>query len=384
MSFSPPFPGQFGFEGFLASSSMNAINNDIPNCLDKTGDNIGSSPPGGISGQIDVLSGGKLNLLSGAILQFQAGSEVIVGAGTWQFNFGSVILLESGALLDMVSGSIAILGGTNTISGATSVTGAMTFSSTGSLVFATSSTITFNTTQLEGSLNLTGSLEVSTGTIDVSSSAIMTVEGFTSFSGLVGILTGAEFTIQTGVPIGIEAGNAMALGGTTIAGVMPTFSNSGGLTRHYLQSTLTGAAFVSSGFSATQTGIIENNSGGSKWVINLKTHDQAVLTTLGLNYVIADSHSDPGSGNRITMTLYGVDTYGSATTIGSATATGDPAYAAGPQVLTLTGLSTTISNAYTTYNLLFVNENGGSYGQNNIFTNVNLIFSTITSLTWPQ
>jgi hypothetical protein len=89
MTFSPPFSGTFAYKGVIPSSFMNAINTDIGNALDKTGD---SFPLGGISGRIDVLAGGSIQTNStGEIIINPSGILSMQGefGGGGQFNFTS-------------------------------------------------------------------------------------------------------------------------------------------------------------------------------------------------------------------------------------------------------------------------------------------------------
>lgn len=99
MSFSRPFTGSFSFEGIIPSASMNIVNNAIPNALDKTGDNAGSSPAGGISGQIEVLPTGSFLFDAGATLTVNGG--FFLGSGALiSINSGSSVFFNSGSTVD--------------------------------------------------------------------------------------------------------------------------------------------------------------------------------------------------------------------------------------------------------------------------------------------
>ena len=78
MTFGPIQVGGFSLGQTFTHGNANAINTDLQNALDKTGDNAGTTPPGGISGEIEVLSGGSIVVDSGANLTVN-GTETVGG-----------------------------------------------------------------------------------------------------------------------------------------------------------------------------------------------------------------------------------------------------------------------------------------------------------------
>ena len=135
MTFTRPLSGTFAYKGIIPSSVMNTINNDFPNALDKTGDNVGNG--GGISGEIDVLSGGSIYCLPGStvtlaglLLSNITWADQVTGpyltqaamgidfAATFmtiqaQDAFASASVNQNGGTIRLQSGNAATGGGTN-------------------------------------------------------------------------------------------------------------------------------------------------------------------------------------------------------------------------------------------------------------------------------
>lgn len=71
MTIQKPYSGVFAYEGIIPSQVMNNINNDLANVLDKTGETAAEG--GGVSGEIEFLSGSSLVLDSGSTLVLNSG-----------------------------------------------------------------------------------------------------------------------------------------------------------------------------------------------------------------------------------------------------------------------------------------------------------------------
>lgn len=141
MTFSRPYSGTFAYQGFIPSSAMNNINNDIPNCLDKTGDN--STNSGGVTGRIDWKSGSTLKMLSGST--FNADSGSVVGfSGTVNITHGTTVTayLDSTCTFSNDTGTVMTLNLGNSSSYLNvSGSGSINLNSGGFLGFFTGSTV---------------------------------------------------------------------------------------------------------------------------------------------------------------------------------------------------------------------------------------------------
>ena len=133
MTFSKPFSGTFAYKGIIPSTAMNAINDDLPNALDKTGDNAGNG--GGISGLIDVLSGGELRFQSGGNLTFVAGS-IVDGNFVWDSALSMPTITQFAPTTDVATGEILIQGADAWVSAVTNVNGGNILIATGNAATA--------------------------------------------------------------------------------------------------------------------------------------------------------------------------------------------------------------------------------------------------------
>lgn len=128
MTFAKPFSGTFAYKGYIPSSVMNAIANDIPNALDKTGDTISNSTitlanagylivtdSGGIvvsggttAGQISFTSGGVCSVFSGGVMNVYGGASVNLSGGTMEVGyngFGGSLIIDPSARIQVSLGS---------------------------------------------------------------------------------------------------------------------------------------------------------------------------------------------------------------------------------------------------------------------------------------
>ena len=111
MTFSKPSSILFAYKGIIPSAVMNAINNDFPNALDKTGDGIATS--GGVTGEIDWKSGSVLQMLSGSTLALN--SAILLNTGSyfhgnflWNSTTNSPTISQSTQILDAATNSLII------------------------------------------------------------------------------------------------------------------------------------------------------------------------------------------------------------------------------------------------------------------------------------
>jgi hypothetical protein len=112
MTFHKPYTGIFAYQGTIPSQSMNYINDNFPSILDKTGDNATNG--GGISGRIDVLSGGEIKIASGGTLDVSSGGTFTINSGVstnLTISSGSSFTVASGGSFTLASGSTSLLTG---------------------------------------------------------------------------------------------------------------------------------------------------------------------------------------------------------------------------------------------------------------------------------
>lgn len=195
---------------------------------------------------IDILSGGALNVNGGSVSVGASSTITLASGGTMTIGSGSSIKINSGAALDVASGSVNVSSGTMTLSGsiiqmagstlALKSDGKMNIESGGALNVAsggavniaggtialtssatlgiTGSTVNINS---GSSLNVVsgGSMKVSGGTLSLESSAAMNI-----VSGTLNVQSGSSVAINTGGTFTIGSGNFSidASGNVTMTG----------------------------------------------------------------------------------------------------------------------------------------------------------------------
>lgn len=127
MVFSSPYSGTFSYKGILPSAFANNVNTDIPKAIDKTNETQASG--GGISGEIDVLSGGSIVFLSGSTLVLNSGF-LINGNLTFISSLATPELTQASPGTDVAPGTL-------TIQAAAAHTGAVTNIQGGGLTLKT-------------------------------------------------------------------------------------------------------------------------------------------------------------------------------------------------------------------------------------------------------
>lgn len=195
---------------------------------------------------IDILSGGALNVNGGSVSIGANSTIALASGGTMTIGSGSSIKINSGAALDVTSGSVNVSSGTMTLSGSTiqmnsstlalKSDGKMNIESGGALNVAsggavniaggtialtssatlgiTGSTVNINS---GSSLNVVsgGSIKVSGGTLSLESSATMNI-----VSGTLIVQSGSSVSVNTGGTFTIGSGNFSidASGNVTMTG----------------------------------------------------------------------------------------------------------------------------------------------------------------------
>ena len=323
MTFSPPYAGVFAYKGLIPSTFLNAVNNDLPNALDKTGDTVT----------------GEIVFGNGALLEMQSGSTLEIFGGSSLFLLGGNFVAEDSSIFNFGQDNSAV---TLNMYGATITT------------FKTSSVL-----NLQGITNLSGPLYVSTGAV-------------------------ANFANNS--HLNMTAGNNITLGGTTPTQVFPSLSNPGGITRSYIQSVIPGVDATNNDTFQLNWSVLNNSisefqtGGGSQWVCSLRMHDGATISNVQLNYAIQTTHAAPTGTNRLSISLWRVGYDGSSTQLGITFAT---TYSAGGAFISFVPTPVVINNAAYSYQLLIIDETSAS-AAGNAFYSIGLSFSDITSSVWSQ
>ena len=341
MTFEKPFAGTFAYQGTITSQSMNNINDAFPSILDKTGDNSDTSPTGGISGRIDVLSGGSIKLKSGAIIDIPSGSGITL-AGTIQasaggstFNSSSGITFNDSSYLTFNStGNITIgssgyllnggtlnitSGGTLNINGSANMhvksSGTVTCDSGGAIELASGGT--FN--------GLSGSFFNLTNTNSIFNNAVISLSGGTTMatSGASYITIASSGTLQTtgGTFHAITGAFTVESAVTSKMGDFPEFITA--KSRYVCESPLDGGPGSGTWGYALQF-VYSTGSTGGYWVKNLnRTHHGATLSNLYVNFAVGTSHSnEPATFPSLSVHRYIINSMFS----GQALSTSDPQY----------------------------------------------------------
>lgn len=184
--------GAYSYKSGVSSNTFNYIDNTFPNLLDKTGDNSTTTPAGGITGFLEMLSGSSLVLDSGAVISL-TGSSVLAANNSSEVIFNNTSTLELNDTSTMITGS-----GTSMLVG-----GILNITSGG----------TFN-------LNSTGNMHIKSGAnFYIDNGGTETV----SNGGTVAVASGANVNYASGSNLNLNAGSFLNLTGTTVQ-----FTNGGG------------------------------------------------------------------------------------------------------------------------------------------------------------
>lgn len=195
--------GAYSYKSGVSSNTFNYIDNQFPNLLDKTGDNLSTTPPGGISGVIDVLSGGAIQLQTGAAFNMLGASSMTIdGTSQLTFNNSSVLELNDTSLMLTGGSTQMLIGGTLNITSG----GTFNLNSTGNMHIKNGATMTVD----------------SGGTVAFASGAIGTVTGAATMSYASGAnlnmnsgsffnLNSSSTTIATGALIDITGASTLIL-----------------------------------------------------------------------------------------------------------------------------------------------------------------------------
>ena len=318
MTFTAPYSGTFAYKGIIPSSFLNNINTDIPKSLDKTGDT--SATGGGISGIIDILSGGALAALSGSSIDVLSGANLNL--------YGGIINVALGGYIEVSTG---------------------------------------------------GYIKIDTGNV-LNNQGLIQCNGNNGGNPSLQLQDSSYMQLNNSAYISMQAGNLLKLGGTTLTGVFPTFIS--GQYRTVIQNILTGVDGTNSGAFpwAIYNGSISDwqTNGGAVWYIPITGHQGANLAQVSLLYTIGSTHTAPTGSNRLSISLILIDVAtGSTSTIAQAYAS---SYTAGSTYITITPncVIDTTTYIYT----LMIQDEISSGAVHNSFASPFLYYSNITSAQW--
>ena len=111
MTFAKPNPPGWALGDKITSAQMNAINNDLPNAVDKTGDTITGIVHVGTGAVLDIDEDAALIVAGIARVQSSGTpAQLIIGdTSTFVIQDGAVGLVQSGAVLEVAGGAVFLL-----------------------------------------------------------------------------------------------------------------------------------------------------------------------------------------------------------------------------------------------------------------------------------
>lgn len=289
--------GAYAYKSGVSSTATNYIDNTFPNLLDKTGDYAGIG--GGVTGEIEFLSGSSLVFDTGAVLQF-TGSSVLAFGSTSELIFNNSSILEMNDTSNLIVGSSASLlcGGTlNITSGGTfhlKSTGTMHIESGATQTVDSGGNITFSagsTATVSGSANINFG---SGSNLNMNAGSYLTctdqTTNFTGSSQIIEISSGATFILpnSAGSFLTVGTGNTLNVHGTHKTDVWPQWNTA--QLRSIIESTTSGIAI--SGTWAGGLQFVYDTGTGGVWAQQLyRTHHGATLYQLFVGLSVGTSHA---------------------------------------------------------------------------------------------
>jgi hypothetical protein len=340
----------------ITSPQMTQLDINVSTAVDKTGDNAGNG--GGISGEIDVLSGGTLNLLSGSSQTIEGGSYITIANDGYVF-------LNSDAWLLAASGSYMDLAGTNILGNAKV-----------NLTINAGSAITANA----------GTAVSINGTLYINN--VMDIQG----GSLTNVNNNATVVYNNGSQQTYESGMTFL---TSVWGQWQSTTN-----RNLNTSFLTGVAATSSSWTYYDNFALSGSVSSNTFLVPLmRCANNATLNTVIVYMKVGNPHAggvpanfpsiqvirtDNVTGTAINLSSIsgGAQTFG--TGFGTAPATGGAWYNSGTMwALTFTcNQNNTIDNTQYTYTAIIVDENGSGSETGNQYYNVSCNSINIPDQSW--
>lgn len=286
----------------VTSGQLNQLDLDHFHSLDKTGDNLSNS--GGITGRVDVISGGTLQIQSGGQLIFQSGGSGVINTGATVGWFGgSTLTMNNTSALEMNDSSgITFNGNGNLILGSSAselCAGTLNITSGGTLGINSGATMHVKsgaTETVDSGGNLTvaagGNLNVSSGgNINLNSGSFLNAtNATTTFNGNLVILEGGltMTTSGTGNFVTIGSGNTLNVHGTHKTDSFPIWNTP--QTRQLVESTVGGFPLAGSWTAGPQF-VFDNGTGGV-WTMQIRrSHQGATLAQIFVGFSVGTGHS---------------------------------------------------------------------------------------------
>ena len=385
----------------VTSPQLNQLDLDHSKSLDKTGDNATNG--GGITGRVDVLSGGVFNLNSGALQEIKSGSEVLVSGGVINYTSGTLVFNNSSAVdFNDTSGFTFNGSGDAIFSSASSLlhAGTLNITSGGTLGLNSGATMHVKSGATEtvdsgGHLAIAAGGEIavaSGGNINVNAGGYLTAtSATTTFNGNLVILEGAVTvtTSGTGNFITVGSGNSFNMHGTHLTDVWPTWNVA--QTRQVIESTTSGISVAGTWAGGLQF-VYDTGTGGA-WSQQLqRSHHGATLAQLFVGLSVGTGHAAvPATRPSLSLTRYRWDGMFAPQSL----STVDPQYFPDPgsgaayynsgnqQYMNyICNQNNVIDNENYIYVLTITDESGANSQALNAFGLITLEYQIITSQKW--
>ena len=387
----------------VTSAQLNQLDLDHSKSVDKTGDNLTNS--GGISGRVDVISGGTLEVQSGGEIIVHSSGEILVSSGgtvnltaaTMTFNSTAELTFNDTSGLEINGSGSFIIGA----SGSELCAGTLNITSGGTLGINSGATMHVKngataTVDGGGALALANGSNVNAAVgsnVNFASGSYLNMSGatLTMDNTSIGSIQGGSILATSGDGyITVQSGGTLtaAFGSNVKFDSFPNFINS--QSRYFIQSTVGGIALSGTWSGGAQ--FVYDNAAGGVWSLQLRTHHGATLDTVTVGFSVGTAHSNaPANLPNLSVKRYAYNAMFSP----QALATTDPQYVATPgsgsawydsgnqQYMTyFCNQNNIIDNGSYIY-VLTITDESGTYSQAlNAFGLITMHFTNITSQQW--
>lgn len=297
MTFSRIKPVGWQVNEKVTSPQLNQLDLDHSKAVDKTGDNLTNG--GGITGRVDVISGGTFQIQTGAILYVQTGGSIqVLNSGEQVFAGSSQCTFDNTSVLEMNDTSNLIIGGTASFlsAGTNNITsgGTLGINSGATMHVKSGATATIDAS---GILALAGASAVNASSganVNMNAGSNMTfTNSFLTLTGAstLGIVAaGATLILSNGGGsfLTVGTGNTINIHGTFKSDSWATWNTP--QTRALIESTTSGIGIAGTWSGGLQ--FVYSGAVGSAWAQQLqRTHNNSNLAQLFVGLSVGQSHS---------------------------------------------------------------------------------------------
>lgn len=384
----------------VTSAQLNQLDLDHFKSLDKTGDNLSNG--GGITGRVDVISGGTLEVQSGGAINIHTGGQIYLTGGGVTVNSGDMVFNNSTGIDFNDSSFMTFTGAGTFILGSSAselCAGTLNITSGGTLginsgatqhVKSGGSIIVDNGGQV--SLSAGGAINVASGgNINVNVGGYLNAtNATTTFNGNLVILEGGVTVITSGSAfLTMDTGSTTNIKGTFKVNDFASFNTP--LARAVIESTTSGIA--ASGTWAGGLQFVYDTGTGGTWVQQLqRSHHGARLNQIFVSLSVGTGHASvPAVRPSLSILRYRWDNMFSA----QALSTTDPQYFPNPgsgsayynsgnqQFMNyVCNQNNIIDNENYIYVLVINDESGAGSAANNAYGLIYLDYQSIPSTKW--